>query len=232
MLLRLWAYFDNNDAWFELLHVGQSDGPKWLRELMEDMLGFDAAVRVLCDCGLVEAFQRDTAGECPGYDMHRCVHSWVVHVVNGQPAVESTRLAMRCVRRYVPETTQRSYWVVQQRLSKYVDRSVKAMVKGLSIEGDEWILYSWGNLYADQGRLAEAETMYQRALQGHEASLRLDCMKEYILALNTMEKLANFHELGHKNKARVFYRRPYHGLVLILGPQHARCNRISQKLKI
>jgi hypothetical protein len=27
-LLRLWAYFDNQDLWFELLQHGDSDGPE------------------------------------------------------------------------------------------------------------------------------------------------------------------------------------------------------------
>jgi Tfp pilus assembly protein PilF len=30
----------------------------------------------------------------------------------------------------------------------------------------EWALHNLGLLYADQGKLAEAETMYTRALQG------------------------------------------------------------------
>src|SRR4051794_20251381 len=36
MLLRLWAYLDNQDLWFELLrHVDLKD-PEWIRELTED----------------------------------------------------------------------------------------------------------------------------------------------------------------------------------------------------
>jgi hypothetical protein len=34
------------------------------------------------------------------------------------------------------------------------------------MEGMEWALHNLGLLYADQGKLAEAETMYTRALQG------------------------------------------------------------------
>jgi len=35
--------------------------------------------------------------------------------------------------------------------------------------GMEWALYGLGLLYADQGKLDEAEEMYQRALQGYES---------------------------------------------------------------
>ncbi|KAH9204520.1 P-loop containing nucleoside triphosphate hydrolase protein [Leptodontidium sp. 2 PMI_412] len=45
-LLRLWAYFDNQDLWFELLRHGDSDDPEWLRELTKDELSFDSAVRL------------------------------------------------------------------------------------------------------------------------------------------------------------------------------------------
>jgi hypothetical protein len=53
-LLRLWAYFDNQDVWFELLRHCDSRDPEWLRKLNEDEMNFNRAVRVLSDHGLVE----------------------------------------------------------------------------------------------------------------------------------------------------------------------------------
>jgi hypothetical protein len=53
-LLRLWAYFDNQDLWFELLQHSDQDDPEWIREITKNKLTFNAAVRVLCDHGLVE----------------------------------------------------------------------------------------------------------------------------------------------------------------------------------
>jgi tetratricopeptide (TPR) repeat protein len=38
----------------------------------------------------------------------------------------------------------------------------------LDDDGKDWILYNFGNMYSNQGRLDEAEKMYQRALQGFE----------------------------------------------------------------
>ena len=75
-LLRLWAYFANQDIWFELLRHGDSEDPEWIRELTEDELSFNSAVRVLSDHGLVEV---DTSSqkwaESRGYSIHGCVHS-------------------------------------------------------------------------------------------------------------------------------------------------------------
>src|SRR3984957_14917347 len=50
-LLRLWAYFDNQDIWFELLRHGDSEDPEWIHDLTEDKLSFHAAARVLSDHG-------------------------------------------------------------------------------------------------------------------------------------------------------------------------------------
>ena len=82
-LLRLWAYFDNQDIWYELLRHGDSEDPEWICELTEDELSFNGAVRVLSDHGLVEV---DTSSqewvEARGYSIHGCVHSWTIHVLN------------------------------------------------------------------------------------------------------------------------------------------------------
>jgi hypothetical protein len=40
MLLRFWAYFDNQDIWFELLLHTSSEDPEWIRELTEDEVSF------------------------------------------------------------------------------------------------------------------------------------------------------------------------------------------------
>jgi hypothetical protein len=83
-LLQLWAYFDNQDLWFELLREGRTGGPRWLCQLTEDVLSFNEAVRVLCDYGLIEVdkFSEGSVVESQGYGMHGCVHAWTVHVVN------------------------------------------------------------------------------------------------------------------------------------------------------
>src|ERR1700684_4647630 len=81
-LLRLWAYFDNQDIWFELLRHGNSKDPKWIHELTKDELSFNGAVRVLSDHGLVEvdmSSQERIASR--GYSIHSCVHSWMVYVL-------------------------------------------------------------------------------------------------------------------------------------------------------
>jgi hypothetical protein len=76
-LLQLWAYFDNQDLWFELLRDGRTGGPQWLCQLTEDELSFTKAVRVLCNYGLIEVDKSSegTVVESQGYGMHSCVHA-------------------------------------------------------------------------------------------------------------------------------------------------------------
>jgi hypothetical protein len=82
-LLRLWAYFNNQDLWFELLRHSSSKDPEWIRELTKDELNFHDAVRVLSNHGLVEvAMSSQEWIESKGYSIHRCVHSWTVYALN------------------------------------------------------------------------------------------------------------------------------------------------------
>ena len=50
--------------------------------------------------------------------------------------------------------------------------------------------FSLGYLYTNQGKLAEAEQMYQRALQGYEKAWGL----EYTSTLDTVNNLANLYK--------------------------------------
>ncbi|KAJ1325477.1 FxSxx-COOH system tetratricopeptide repeat protein [Microdochium nivale] len=52
-LLRWWAYFNNEDIWYDLVRARIGNGPVWMTELSEE-LNFNDAMGVLHDYGLVE----------------------------------------------------------------------------------------------------------------------------------------------------------------------------------
>ena len=131
-LLQLWAYFDNEDIWFELLRHGKSSDPEWASRLTEDELSFNQAMRVLCNHGLAEA---DTTSEdrteSIGYKIHSCVHSWTIHVLNQQWDYGMAGLALRCVGSHVPGTKSQKFWVTQRRLVQHAARCSYFISKGL-----------------------------------------------------------------------------------------------------
>ncbi|KAF1814169.1 HET-domain-containing protein [Eremomyces bilateralis CBS 781.70] len=98
-LLQLWAYFNNQDIWFELLRHSDSGDPEWIRELTKDEMSFNNAIRVLCNHGLVEAdSSSQELVESRGYSMHSCVHSWTRHVLNQEWSQDMAKLALKYMR--------------------------------------------------------------------------------------------------------------------------------------
>ncbi|PPJ58851.1 hypothetical protein CBER1_09273 [Cercospora berteroae] len=169
-LLRLWAYFDNEDIWYELLRgcVCCVQPLAWLRKLTNNVLDFNSAVRVLCDHGIVDAHP-STHGRSSGYRMHSCVHSWTRDVLNAEPDEDLARTALFCVANLVPGPNSVGWWVLQRRLFNHANRQLN----GRASAGDDasWAFYNLGRLYDDQGKLADSEKMFNRALQGYEREL-------------------------------------------------------------
>ncbi|KAI1210264.1 P-loop containing nucleoside triphosphate hydrolase protein [Annulohypoxylon truncatum] len=167
-LLRLWAYFDHEDLWYELLHERRKS--QYLQGIVGDRINFDKAIRVLHDHGLIEAdiSIEERAGESQGYSMHGCVHLWTQHILNEDPhgeGLQMARVAMECVAWHVPQEDSREYWLIERRLLKHVDRCLTRMEQSIQLnKGVEYVWSNLGLLYARQGQLAKAEILQERAL--------------------------------------------------------------------
>src|SRR4029077_8077671 len=89
-----------------------------------------------------------------------------------------SRLALTCVANHVPLITKPKYWVIQQRLIRHANRCLNVVSSGITGQANDvstlGSMHSLGILYSDQGKLAEAETMWERALQGKEKTLGTD----------------------------------------------------------
>jgi tetratricopeptide (TPR) repeat protein len=222
-LLQLWAYLDNQDVWLELLQAGRKDGPEWFLQLMHSPLSFNKAVRVLCDHALVEAdaASRDNSIESRGYSMHSCVHSWTMHVVNSRRDDKMARIALNCIGLHVPDHNRPQYWVIQQRLIRHANRCQGFLSTRLVGQDDDNLehmaIYNLGYLYADQGKLDEAEKMYQRALQGREKAWG----PEHTSTLDTVNNLGILYvDLGRLDEAEKMYQRALQGYEKAWGPEH------------
>ena len=155
-LLRLWAYFDNQDLWFELLQHSDPEDPDWIRELVEDELSFHGAMRVLSDHGLVEVDKSSQELlESHGYSIHGCVHSWTVHVLNQEWDYDLARIAVNSVALHVPGAQAIRPWLTQRRLLQHAARCSYIMLNGLSgTMAWHGHITSLGLLYWNQGKLA------------------------------------------------------------------------------
>ncbi|GKT51713.1 nephrocystin-3 [Colletotrichum spaethianum] len=219
MLLRLWAYFDNEDLWFELLQEAGAKGPDWLQDITEDKFNFNATIRVLCEHGLVEADPptKETGIDSRGYSVHGCVHAWMIHVLNTGVDEEMSWTAMRCVASHVPGNEQKEYWMVQRRLLQHADRCINRTTTDTGEDEDAWVFHGLGNLYKDQGRLKEAEAMYERALQGTEKAWG----PEHTSTLSTVNNLGLLYKSqGRLKEAEAMYERALQGKEKAWGPEH------------
>ena len=168
-LLQLWAYLDHQDLWFGLLARGSrgSEDPDWLHDLVRQELSFKRAMKRLLAYSLVESHQ-DTGS----YSMHPVVHDWCMESIS-RGKIDLMRLALATVGLAVPEQSEPVYWVMQQRLLPHANRCVQQYhtaeeYDGIEDEDSFDAFHSLDTLYVDQGKLAEAEEMYQRALDGYE----------------------------------------------------------------
>ncbi|KAK3177704.1 hypothetical protein K4F52_009552 [Lecanicillium sp. MT-2017a] len=221
MLLRLWAFFGNEDLWYELVRRGRTEnGPQWLWDLTETRLAFEYGMRELCNHGLVEAhFTVSQCGtESSGYGVHSCVHSWMVHVLNGPNEMKLPALAMKCISLHKPKQMIPECWIVQRRLMLHADRCRQLLSKAGDDESNAEVSASLGTLYADQGRPKEAGAMYSRALQGYEKAWG----PEHMSTLLTIQNIGNLYKDQKRfEEAEAMYSQALQGLEKTYGPEHS-----------
>ncbi len=67
----------------------------------------------------------------------------------------------------VPSTDEKDWWLLQRRLLQHATRQNVFIIDGkLDMDRLGWAFHNLGLLYTNQGKLAEAEKMLIRALQG------------------------------------------------------------------
>ncbi|SRR6266480_665969 len=217
-LLQLWAYFSNQDLWFELLRHGDSSDPEWIQRLTDE-LSFNEAVRVLCNHGLVEAdMAEQDRVESPGYGMHSCVHWWTIHILNEEWDYSLAKLALKCIGSHVPRRDMGKWWITQRRLLQHAARCWHLVESGkIGDEGMEWALIRLGNMYLDQGKLNESEKIYQRVRQGFEKALGPDHTSTFVV-VNNLGML--YRDQGKLDEAEKMLQRALQGHEKALGPDH------------
>ncbi|KAI9889078.1 MAG: hypothetical protein M1814_005801 [Vezdaea aestivalis] len=239
-LLNLWSYFDNQDLWFELLSIRKDFVPTWLHCLVESEITFNAAMRKLRDHSLIH-----TLKDSGGYGMHHCVYAWTANVLNDRISESKLSFALKCTSIMVPRSPRAGDSMLQRRLLPHANRCLQLLSQNDSTNTLSIIdsvsnidaFHSLGILYSDQGKLAEAEAMYQRALKGREKALSLDHTPtlniinnlgyekalgpDHTSTLNTINNLGLLYsDQGKLAEAEAMYQRALKGYEKALSPDH------------
>jgi tetratricopeptide (TPR) repeat protein len=94
------------------------------------------------------------------------------------------------------------------------------------------IINNLGLLYANQGKLAEAEKMCDQALQGYKNALSLELAPSYLPALNTMFVLGDvFSQTDQKDIARAIYNQALSRFTTVQGPSSNRYRQVEDRLQ-
>ncbi|KAJ5454982.1 hypothetical protein N7530_012751 [Penicillium desertorum] len=215
-LLLLLACFDNRDIWFELLEnaSNSSEVPDWLERAISSELGFRDCVRPLIEFSLVYTKQQKGS-----YAMHPVVQDWCVHIASTDKSVDSLQLdelTLVCVGYSVPSASERDYTRLERRLIPHA-----IAVRNRQYSADKFSIlggfHGLGNLYRNQGKLKEAEEMYQRALVGYEKALGPD----HTSTLDSVHCLGILYkDQGKLKEAEEMTQRALAGYEKALGPDH------------
>jgi tetratricopeptide (TPR) repeat protein len=215
-LLLFLSRFDNRDIWFELVKGSHqsSNPPSWLERTISSNFAFKIGVKALIGFSLLEVKEQEG-----GYAMHPVVQDWCIHLASADKAVDLTQLnelALVSVGYTVPNRSVRNYAELQQRLLPHAN-----YVRHRDCPGNDiavWgAFHGLGDLYSDQGKLQEAEEMYQRALAGCEKALGAD----HTSTLNTVNNLGSLYsDQGKLKEAEEMYQRALVGYEKALGADH------------
>ncbi|KAL3435052.1 hypothetical protein BDV09DRAFT_185326 [Aspergillus tetrazonus] len=197
-LLLLLAFFDNQDIWYELIQNGldYSNSPPWFEAAVSSKLVFKTKMKALVEFSLVEIKQREGS-----YTLHPMVQDWCYHIAASNDITNQLQeLAFISVGYTVPSQDTRDYARLEQRLLPHANNLIQRNISHwLDIWPEDRLnvfgafhLNNLGVLYSDQGKLKEAEEMFQRALAGYGKALSPNHLKTCLVA-NNLVSLASLH---------------------------------------
>ena len=201
-LLKVMAYLDNQDLWYELFHKKLKNAPAWWTEVTKSRVRFNRAISTLHSYSLLEMSERQ-------FSMHMCEHDWTLEHLNHQFDQERFRIAVHCVAANVKWKDKAEYWVTNRRMLPHARRFQHSRIKAaFDCSGIEPADFSYvAYLYSQYDMNVEAEEMYTRALQGYEKQ-----GLEHESTLDTVNNLGNLYsEQGKLAEAEKMYTRALQG---------------------
>jgi len=222
--LKLWAFLDNQNLWYELLtpslhHEIFDEVPGWFVRCASDELDFKKCMRLLSKYSFI-----NTKFESSSFFMHSVLHHWCLHAFEKDNAIMSW-LAVIVVASAVPSQTMSDYSLLQRRLLPHCDRVFSLLEQSIqevfndkvNISSVSVACHRLGYLYSEQGKMKEAEDMYLRALTGCEQAWGL----AHTSTLRTVNNLGNLYlKQGKTKEAEDMYLRALAGYEQAWGSEH------------
>jgi tetratricopeptide (TPR) repeat protein len=236
-LLLLWAFLDSKDLWYGLFTAAYSASAgaatslsEWIGDIASSELEFTKAIGLLRNYSLIE----DVQG-LGSYATHPVVHRWAYHFQGEDSRLQLAQLAIIVVGWAVPRISSQDYSTLQRRLLSHAQACSRWIVINETQQNynDESgsikiklakqrvivldAVMQLGVLYRHQGKLDEAEKMYQRALEGQEKALG----PGHTSTLQTVSNLGILYtDQGKLDEAEKMYQRALEGQEKALGPEH------------
>lgn len=218
-LLKLFAYFDNQCVWYELLQAGVTpNSPSWLQRSLSDRIDFENAVTTLVDYCFLEV-QATTQS----YSMHNCIHHWVLAGLNKTPDKELYWYAFDCVLAGIDFDDQEylghlRYACLAPHASHLVHPWLSSDEIFYAVEADRISkVLSVAEFLRKQVQLVSAEQMCFRALTASEEVLG----PEHSATLEAVHDCGDvYFEQGRFEEAEQMYLRALAGQQSTLGPNH------------
>lgn len=218
-LLKLFAYFDNQNIWFDLLHAGGSDDlSRTLRDVLASESRFFSAMKTLTDYCFVEV-QESTAM----WSIHNCVHDWTLAALNTDIDVQQYWYAFDCVAGLLDDKDCEMFCHLSYaRIAAHAVRLVRDRFwdNKLVFDFDPHRVFRGvliGQLLRLQNHLSASEQLYHRLLASSEKTRGLE--DEW--TLDTANNLANLYQNQKKfAEAEQMYQRALAGYERVLGPEH------------
>jgi tetratricopeptide (TPR) repeat protein len=135
-------------------------------------------------------------GNSQTYSMHAVVHDWIQASIDRRKDEGLLQTAITTIGLVVPEQNARDSATVQRRILPHVIQLLQhwSYVTDVKDHFDTFAyinsLQMLGDLCSNQGKLAETEEMYQRALKGKEKALGV----EHTSTLDTVNNLGSLYK--------------------------------------
>lgn len=185
-LLRLWAFLDPKDMWYELIACAieiepehhEIDIPEWLSTLAKSRLRFRGAL------GLLKKYSLVNNGDNDNYSMHAVLHSWCRHLASMSSTSEAfLELAVNIISQMLPGQNEKGRGALWKRLFPHGQQLLYQLRLGTTqitphvsrtIYVDLVTLFEWNRAFEEAAEILENALKKETKILGEDDLCTMD----------------------------------------------------------